>query len=69
MTKETELTRLEAGLFQLAFDKYAEAPKYFRDRLAEGTTVTMQIANTLVNNATAYAIEEENMLHELNKMW
>ncbi|MBJ8340396.1 hypothetical protein JGU71_16005 [Antrihabitans sp. YC3-6] len=69
MTDDTELTRLEAGLFQVAFDKYAVAPGFFRDRLAEGTAVMGQIAATLSDNANAYAIEEALLLHELNRMW
>jgi hypothetical protein len=64
-TAPLTLSRLQAGIFQLAWDDYMKATNYISDRLEEGVTETANISFALFLAAANYEREDQEGAHNL----
>ncbi|MFR9752657.1 hypothetical protein ACL02S_16695 [Nocardia sp. 004] len=69
LTEEVKFTRLEAGIFAPAFDKYEPAPGYVGDRAREGVNACREIADTLRHVANVYEEEDRRGEHALRQLY
>jgi hypothetical protein len=69
LTEEVKFTRLEAGVFQLAYDKYSPSPGYAGDRAKEGATACREIGSTLRTVANTYEEEDLSGAHALRGLY
>lgn len=65
LARDVELTRLEAGVFQLAYDKYAPSPGYAGARANEGAAACREVSSTLHTVANTYEEEDRAGAHAL----
>ncbi|WP_028478163.1 hypothetical protein [Nocardia sp. CNY236] len=68
-TADVEFTRIEAGVFAIAFDKYSPTPGYVRDRATEGAEACREIADTLRIVANVYEEEDRRREHEFRQLY
>jgi len=64
-----QLTRVEAGLFQIMFDAYESCRSQVELRAREGAEEFHGIAETLRHVAGVYRTEDENRAHEIAGLW
>jgi hypothetical protein len=63
------MTRLEAGVFQVLVDAYAEVQAHVTARSAEAHTVMTEVAGTLRAVADTYDREEARHEHALRNLY
>lgn len=68
-TEGLQLTRLEAGLFQVIFDTYGQVIDQVIARSGEGNTEMLDIGTTLRAVADTYEQEEAQNVHNLNNIY
>ena len=64
-----QMTTLQAGIFQAAYDAYSGAASYFAERIEEGAAEAGFVARTLAHNATTYEREEAANQHRLTGLY
>lgn len=68
-TEELQLTRLEAGLFQIIVDAYRDVIDQVKARAYEGQHSTAHVGATLHQVADTYDREEQENTHRLKNIY
>lgn len=66
---ELKFSKLEAGIFQHAYQAYIDAASYVQDRMREGASETTNVSSTLKVNADTYQREEESNTHAIKGLY
>ena len=66
---EQQMSRLQAGIFQIFWNGYQQAATYTRDRLNEGATEATKIGGVMRANADTYEAEERENEHALRNLY
>ena len=64
-----QLTRVEAGLFQIMFDAHEACRSQVEQRATEGSAEFHGIAGTLRHVAKVYRAEDDDRAHEIAGLW
>jgi hypothetical protein len=66
MADGLKFSRVEAGIFQVAWERYTEAAAYIGERLNEGSAEAASIGTVLRESADTYEREDGAGAHALN---
>ncbi|WJR35003.1 type VII secretion target [Mycobacteroides immunogenum] len=66
---ELKFSKLEAGIFQHAYQAYIDAASYVQERMKEGSSETSNISSVLKANADTYQREEDNNTHAIKGLY
>jgi hypothetical protein len=63
-----DLSRVEAGIFQIVFNSYSTLRTALEDRAREGATEFVRIGDTLRHVAEIYRDEDDNQHQQITKL-
>ncbi|MBT0566261.1 type VII secretion target [Williamsia sp. CHRR-6] len=66
-SQELQRTRIEAGIFQVSYDKYRTTVDYISLRMSEGSINVSEIGHTLRAAADTYEREESAGAHRIGE--
>lgn len=67
--KAMDITRLEAGIFQLFIGNYNTLVDELTQRCSEGNAAMNEVAGTLRQVADTYDEEERKNVHKIGELW
>ncbi|KRQ26892.1 MULTISPECIES: hypothetical protein [Mycobacteroides] len=66
---DLKFSKLEAGIFQNAYQAYIDAASYVQDRMKEGASEAGNVSSTLQENAETYQREEDSNTHAIKGLY